>query len=286
MEIEISKGSLFNTPMLIELMSSEAFYYLKLNLNRANGILFPIDKATIANRHKGKRKNVNAVPSSTMFKYPPTSAAFFGVYNQTKTKLEHHAYSENLNQSICHIFAVYAGHTASCLFRVPVDIYKAEKKVQPSYTPFQQIKRIVNMQNIWLRSYKNLTFLIFRELPFCSIKFPFWEFLKIEVESLKESKTIETYESALCGALAGGTAAVLTLPVDLAYKRIYIDKQSEKYKRWKTLLTLRDMAAENGIKGLFAGYRNRFAMISFGGLLFFGCYEQKKTFLNNDSDEN
>ena len=61
-------------------------------------------------------------------------------------------------------------------------------------------------------------------MPFCSIKFPLWEFLKIKVESLKENKTVETYESAICGAIAGGTAASLTLPVDLLHKRIYIDK--------------------------------------------------------------
>lgn len=57
-------------------------------------------------------------PSSTLSKSPPTSAAFFGVYNKTKTKLEHHAYSENLNQSICHILAVYMGHTVSILDNV------------------------------------------------------------------------------------------------------------------------------------------------------------------------
>ena len=53
---------------------------------------------------------------NTLLKSPPTSAAFFSIYNKTKTKLEHHAYSENLNQSLCHIFAVYMGHTVIIAF--------------------------------------------------------------------------------------------------------------------------------------------------------------------------
>jgi len=35
---------------------------------------------------------------------------------------------------------------------------------------------------------------------------------------------------------------------------------------------------------MFAGVRNRFAMISFGGFLFFGAYEQKKRFLTDDDE--
>ncbi len=52
----------------------------------------------------------------TLVKSPPTSAAFFSVYNNTKTKLEYHAYSENLNRSLCHVFAVYMGHTVFITF--------------------------------------------------------------------------------------------------------------------------------------------------------------------------
>ena len=68
---------------------------------------------------------------------------------------------------------------------------------------------------------------VVRELPFCSIKYPLWEFLKCQVENSKHNQGhCETYESAICGAIAGGTSAALTIPFDLAYKRCYVDRVS------------------------------------------------------------
>lgn len=80
------------------------------------------------------------------------------------------------------------------------------------------------MDDIYRRLFKQLTTTVIRELPFCSIKFPLWEFLKVNVEKYKNGKDIETFESAICGSIAGGTAAALTMPIDLAYKRITIEK--------------------------------------------------------------
>lgn len=83
-------------------------------------------------------------------------------------------------------------------------------------------------KGIHRRLVKQLLTTLVRELPFCSIKFPLWEFLKVTVENKKKNKQIETYESAICGSIAGGTAAGLTMPIDLAYKRINVDKVTLK----------------------------------------------------------
>lgn len=84
----------------------------------------PISKIRTNIRPKTKKRPINDMLQydvkfhfpNTLLKSPPTSAAFFSVYNKTKTKLEHHAYSENLNQSLCHVFAVYMGHTVIIAF--------------------------------------------------------------------------------------------------------------------------------------------------------------------------
>lgn len=76
-----------------------------------------------------------------------------------------------------------------------------------------------------MRLGRQLLSTILRELPFCSIKYPLWEFLKCSVENSKTNQEhCQTYESALCGAIAGGTSAALTMPFDLAYKKVYVDK--------------------------------------------------------------
>ena len=67
----------------------------------------------------------------------PHYSSVYGTYSK---------YYINLNQDI-NAFKLFFNKIlkASCLFRVPVDIYRAEKKAQPSYTPFQQMKRIIHL---------------------------------------------------------------------------------------------------------------------------------------------
>lgn len=223
----------------------------------------------------------------TLIKSPPTSAAFFSVYNTAKPLMERSAYTENINRSIGHIIAVYCGHTASCIIRVPVDITRQQARIDRNLSTFALLNKLVHTEGVYRRLFRQLSSTVIRELPFCSIKFPVWEFLKYTVESShlhRDGSEIKAYESAICGSIAGGTAAALTMPIDLAHKRISIDKKSEQYKRWKLLLTIRDMAREEGIRGLYAGVRNRVPMISFGGFLFFMTYEQKRRFLFEEED--
>jgi solute carrier family 25 S-adenosylmethionine transporter 26 len=70
-----------------------------------------------------------------------------------------------------------------------------------------------------------LTTTVVREIPFCSIKFPLWEFLKVSLENHrhKHGKDIQPYESILFGTFASGFSAALTLPIDLAYKKAFVD---------------------------------------------------------------
>ena len=73
---------------------------------------------------------------------------------------------------------------------------------------------------------RNLAVLILRELPFCSIKYPLWEYLKTKRANGRPNGEVETYESAIFGSFAGGTAAAITTPVDLVYKAVYVEKVS------------------------------------------------------------
>lgn len=235
-----------SSPFLISCIISET-------LQSGNNILIQFPRQKI----KAKLK-----PKSTLSKSPPTSAAFFGVYNKTKSKMEYHAYSENLNQSLCHIFAVYSGHSASCIFRAPVDIYRQERRLFTELKPFQVLNKLACSTDIGMRLTRQLLTTVIRELPFCSIKYPLWEFLKCKVENSKHNQEhCETFESALCGAIAGGTAAAITMPIDLAFKRINVDRNGPQYKRFKFILTIRDMAQENGIKGAsFKNSNNNYSM--------------------------
>jgi solute carrier family 25 S-adenosylmethionine transporter 26 len=172
-----------------------------------------------------------AVPlPSTLFKSPPTSSAFFTIYKSTKTNLEYHAYCENINRYVTDCFAVYMGHTASCGVRVPVDVTKqyARSPACANMNVFKVVNHMLRSSSIGEQLLRQLATTVIREIPFCSIKFPLWEFLYVSVENhkAKSHKHIEWYESAICGSFAGGTAAAITTPIDLAFKSIKVDNVS------------------------------------------------------------
>lgn len=131
---------------------------------------------------------------------------------------------------------------ASCIARVPVDVVRQQARIDTHLPTFKVIKKLFQTEvrlnyfvSLWvlyinfislikglhLRVFKTFFHTVLREVPFCSIKFPLWEFFKITIENYKVNEHCETYESALAGALSGGIAAAITMPIDLAYKKAY-----------------------------------------------------------------
>jgi hypothetical protein len=52
-----------------------------------------------------------------------------------------------------------------------------------------------------------------------------WEFFYVTVESQKAklNKNMQPHESAIVGSIAGGIAAAITTPIDVAFKSIKVD---------------------------------------------------------------
>jgi solute carrier family 25 S-adenosylmethionine transporter 26 len=119
------------------------------------------------------------------------------------------------------------GHTASCLVRVPVDVTKQNSRT-PAYANlnvFQTVNKMVNTRGLSEQLLRQLVTTVVREIPFCSIKFPMWEFLYLTVESYKAKtqQNVQPHESAIVGSFSGGTAAAITTPIDVAFKSIKVD---------------------------------------------------------------
>ncbi|XP_036187520.1 S-adenosylmethionine mitochondrial carrier protein isoform X2 [Myotis myotis] len=115
-------------------------------------------------------------------------------------------------------------------------------------------------------------------IPFSLVQFPLWESLKA-LWSWRQDHVVESWQSAVCGAFAGGFAAVVTTPLDVAKTRIMLAKARSSTAGGNVLSALHGVWRTQGLPGLFAGVFPRMAAISLGGFIFLGAYDQTHSML-------
>ncbi|XP_031755845.1 S-adenosylmethionine mitochondrial carrier protein isoform X1 [Xenopus tropicalis] len=226
-------------------------------------ILFPLD--TIKTRLQsplgfsksgGFRGIYAGVPSTAVGSFP-NAAAFFVTYESAKQLL--HSDSSYLSP-IIHMAAASLGEVVACLIRVPSEVIKQRAQVSPSSTTYQMLSATLRQEGIkgLYRGYKST---VLREIPFSLVQFPLWESLK-DLWSWKQGRAVDSWQSAVCGAFAGGFAAALTTPLDVAKTRIMLAKvicrsysqNDSNQSRWihfpRSLRQSPDVDATRAVKGI------------------------------------
>ena len=153
------------------------------------------------------------------------------------------------------------------------------------------VLRLVLRTQGWRGLYQGFGITTMREIPFTSLQFPLYEFLKRQLSIRVARKPLYAHEAALCGCIAGGVAAALTTPLDVLKTRVMLDLrvrytfyvrcpepdfilQNTSQNAMPALLErARTIYAEEGLKTLFAGVVPRTLWISAGGAVFLGVYE-------------
>ncbi|XP_036806466.1 S-adenosylmethionine mitochondrial carrier protein isoform X2 [Oncorhynchus mykiss] len=110
-------------------------------------------------------------------------------------------------------------------------------------------------------------------IPFSLVQFPLWEYLKTQW-SRRQGHTLYSWQAAVCGAFAGGIAAFVTTPLDVAKTRIMLAKAGTSTASGNIPLVLLDVWKTRGLTGLFSGTIPRVTSISLGGFIFLGAYEK------------
>lgn len=127
-----------------------------------------------------------------------------------------------------------------------------------------------------LNLYRGFLTTVAREIPFTCFQFPLYEYLKKTWSQIQGSQ-VSPFQAALCGSLAGGTAAAITTPLDVAKTRIMLSRKGDIGQAYSgTYATLQRVAREEGWRKLFLGVGPRTLWISIGGSIFLGVYEWSK----------
>jgi solute carrier family 25 S-adenosylmethionine transporter 26 len=85
------------------------------------------------------------------------------------------------------------------------------------------------------------------------------------------------WENMVLGSIAGGCAAAVTTPLDVAKTRLMTQTLTDKALRYTGIRhALRAVYAEGGVPSLFSGIKPRVLWISVGGAIFIGSFEEYK----------
>lgn len=198
----------------------------------------------------------------------PTAALFFLTYELVK----YTAGSHMMNNPVVHMAAASAGEVGACLIRVPVEVVKQRAQANRHRSSLHVFKTALATEGI-AGLYRGYFSTVIREIPFSFIQFPVWEFLKSKWSEVQGHR-VEPWQSSICGAMAGCSAAGITTPLDVAKTRIMLAERECKLSSGNIGHALKVVYTEKGIRGLFSGILPRMLWISVGGAIFLGVYDK------------
>lgn len=203
----------------------------------------------------------------------PAAAAFFGVYDYVKRVLANFD-RDGRWAPVCHLIAAGAGDVAGSTVRAPFEVVKQRMQSGIHATASAAIKATLTQEGP-LGFFRGYGSLVLRDLPFDAIQFPLYEYLKLVSARRHPERPLQTWETSLCGCVAGAVSAALTTPVDVVKTRLMTQNPAAP-KYHGIIHGLTTIAKEEGPKALSAGIVPRVMWISIGGAIFFGAYEGAK----------
>uniref|UniRef100_A0AAY5EGN7 Mitochondrial S-adenosylmethionine carrier protein n=1 Tax=Electrophorus electricus TaxID=8005 RepID=A0AAY5EGN7_ELEEL len=194
------------------------------------------------------------VPSAAVGSFP-NAAAFFVTYEGTKSLLA--GCLSGRMAPVTHMLAASLGEIVACLIRVPTEVVKQRTQASP----------VLHTHHVLMATLREEGFRgLYRGFGSTVLRETLWR--------RRQGTQLDSWQAAVCGAVAGAIAAFVTTPLDVAKTRIILSKAGTATARGNIPLVLYEVWKRRGLPGLFAGSIPRMAFISVGGFIFLGAYEK------------
>ncbi|KAI3880840.1 hypothetical protein MKW92_043458 [Papaver armeniacum] len=227
----------------------------------------------------------------------PISAVYTFTYESVKAYLLPRLPQEY--RSVAHCTAGGCASIATSFIFTPSERIKQQMQVSSQYPNCWTALVSILKHGGFPSLYAGWGAVLCRNIPHSVIKFYTYESLKQLFLSSTQSTHPSTFQTLICGGLAGSTAALFTTPFDVVKTRLQTEIPGSLRKYDGVFHALREIAKDEGLKGLYRGLTPRLIMYVTQGALFFASYECLKaafclevpkllspTIQNNRSTEN
>ncbi|KAL6787284.1 mitochondrial carrier domain-containing protein [Trichoderma sp. SZMC 28012] len=231
----------------------------------------------------------------------PSSAAFFAIYEASKSLFENAQKSGHLQfvpLPIAHAISGAAADLMACAIINPAEVLKQNAQVsrQRSTSPGQRshlMQALKTFSRQPTRLWTGYTMLVASSLPGTSLTFSLYEWLKKRLTAgdsgLARDIQYQAKVSAVSAAVAAGCASCIFVPVDVVKTRMRLAaggntpaSSSAKTVVQGPMATAKNILRTEGVTGLFRGLTFTFLASMFGAGLYLGCYEGCKLYMAGD----
>jgi len=210
----------------------------------------------------------------TLLSSAPTASLFFAVKDLVKQQV-----TEGLGNTLGTLTAVGAANVPYWLVRNPTEVIKTRRQTGQIDDPAKATVDLWQEQGPsgFYRGYaSNLAY----AFPVDAAKFVLYDSFKKELKQKNGGKKLSPIESAVFGGIATAVAQSVATPLDVARTRIMNADPSTPAGSDNVLQILADVAATEGVGGLFAGIAPKLARAVVSGALQFSVLEQVKDSVN------
>ncbi|XP_056466624.1 probable mitochondrial glutathione transporter SLC25A39 isoform X1 [Gadus chalcogrammus] len=243
-----------------------------------NGTLDAFVKIT---RREGARALWSGLPPTLVMAVPAT-VIYFTCYDQLRDGLR---YSLGLHGSHIPLIAGGLARLGAVTVISPLELVRTKMQSRKlTYRELNVCIRSAVAQSGWLSLWKGWGPTVLRDVPFSAL---YWFNYELVKEWLHEQRFISQTDFSIsftAGAISGAVAAVLTLPFDVVKTRRQIqlgemETLGVPLKRSSaTWHILKDIWAESGHRGLFAGFLPRVIKVAPACAIMISSYEFGKAF--------